>query len=230
MGASAADNGPHGTDQDAGGSAVAELNGVLHRIRVPKTPGPHPTLIMLHGWEGDEDSTWLFARTLGPEWLVASPRAPFRLLSGYGWYQFSHTGRTDPETFQVGLGVLSDFISALEEQHPVDRARLVLLGFSQGGAMAYAYGLTHVVGGVVSLGGYIPGTVPKPLPPLNGMPVLIIHGSADDTIAVEIARKNRDQLTQAGAEVTYLEEEGMNHRVGVEGMRLLGTWLADRAR
>jgi phospholipase/carboxylesterase len=112
----------------------------------------------------------------------------------------------------------------------VDRARLVVLGFSQGGAMAYAYALTHVVGGIVSLGGYVPGTIPRPLPPLNEMPVLIIHGVQDDTIAVEIARKNRDQLTQAGAEVTYLEEEGMNHRVGVEGMRLLTGWLADRVR
>lgn len=217
-------------DSGTGNSAVADLNGVPHRIRVPKTPGPHPTLVMLHGWEGDEDSTWLFARTIGPEWLVVSPRAPFPLLSGYGWYQFSHTGRTDPETFKVGLAALSDFIDALEGKYPVDRARMALLGFSQGGAMAYAYGLTHIVGGVVSLGGYIPGTLPKPLPPLNGMPVLIIHGSADDTIAVEIARKNRDQLTQAGAEVTYCEEEGMNHRVGVEGMRLLAGWLADRAR
>ena len=161
---------------------------------------------------------------------MVSPRAPFKLLGGYGWYQFSHTGRTDPETFKVGLDTLSRFIEALEKAYPVDRARLVLLGFSQGGAMAYAYGLTHVVGGIVALGGYVPGVIPRPLPPLNEMPVLIIHGVQDDTIAVEIARKNRDQLTQAGAEVTYLEEEGMNHRVGVEGMRLLTGWLADRAR
>lgn len=219
-----------GPPDSAGAPAAADLDGVPHRIRVPKTPGPHPTLIMLHGWEGDEDSTWLFARTLGPEWLVASPRAPFKLLSGFGWYQFSHTGRTDPETFKVGLDALSRFIDALEKAHPIDRARLALLGFSQGGAMAYAYGLTHVVGGIVSLGGYVPGTLPKPLPPLNGMPVLIIHGVQDDTIAVEIARKNRDQLTQAGAEVTYLEEEGISHRVGVQGMRLLSSWLAERAR
>lgn len=210
--------------------AAAELDGRPHRIRVPKGPGPHPTLIMVHGWEGDEDSTWIFARTIGAQWLVASPRAPFELMRGYGWYRFGSTGRTDPETFQVGLETLARYVAALETKYPVDRARLVLLGFSQGGAMAYAYGLTHVVGGIVSLGGYIPGTAPKPLPPLNGMPVLIIHGEQDETIAVEIARKNRDQLTAAGAEVTYLEEGGMGHRVGAEGMRLLTGWLADRTR
>jgi phospholipase/carboxylesterase len=206
-----------------------DLARIPHRIRVPKTQGPHPTLVMLHGWEGDEDVTWIFARSLGPEWLVASPRGPFALERGFGWFHFDADGRTDPVSFGEGLAAVTGFIDALAAHYPVDRARLVVLGFSQGGAMAYAYALANVVGGVVSLGGFIPGTVPKPLPALNGLPILILHGEHDPTIAVGIARKNRDQLTKAGAEVTYLEEL-VGHKVGAEGMRLLARWLADRAR
>lgn len=206
-----------------------EIEGIPCRIRIPSGNSPHPTLIMIHGHEGSETVTWIFTKAVGSEWLIASPRAPYAASDGYTWYHFDHEGHTDPESYQTGLARVATFIEGVAAHYLVDRARLVVLGFSQGAAMAYGYGLTHEVGGIVSLGGYIPGPVPRPLPPLNGKPVLIIHGTQDDTISVEIARKNSTKLTEAGAAVTY-HEEAIGHKVGAAGMRVLGSWLAERIK
>ncbi|PJF37334.1 MAG: hypothetical protein CUN49_00835 [Candidatus Thermofonsia Clade 1 bacterium] len=208
-----------------------ELDGVPCRVRVPQRAGAHPLLLMLHGYEGDEDVTWIFSRAAGAEWLIASPRAPLKAQTqqGYSWFNFEG-GKTDPTTLQAALGYLDQFIAALKARYSVDDTRLVMLGFSQGASMAYAYMLAEParLRGLVSLGGFIPGYLTKQIiPPLNGLPVLILHGTEDEVIAVAIARKNRDLLMAHGAQVTYFEE-AVGHRVGAGGMRLLTQWLAER--
>ncbi|MFQ3535723.1 MAG: dienelactone hydrolase family protein [Aggregatilineales bacterium] len=208
-----------------------EIGSVPCRVRVPQQAGPHPLLLMLHGYEGDEDVTWVFSRAAGVTWLIASPRAPLPAPSGngYSWFNFEG-GKTDPSTLQAALSYLDDFIGALKARYRVDDTRIVALGFSQGASLAYAYMLAEParLHGVVSLGGFIPGYLTKQIvPPLNGLPVLILHGTEDEVIAVEIARKNRDLLMAHGAQVTYFEE-AVGHRVGAGGMRLLTQWLAER--
>ncbi len=208
-----------------------EIGGVPCRVRVPQREGAHPLLLMLHGYEGDEDVTWIFSRAASPEWLIVSPRAPLTAPTsqGYSWFNFEG-GKTDPTTLQAALSYLDAFIAALKARYRIDDARIVMLGFSQGASMAYAYMLAEPtrLRGVVSLGGFIPGYLTKQIiPPLNGLPVLILHGTQDEVIAVEIARKNRDLLLAHGAQVTFFEE-AVGHRVGAGGMRLLTEWLAER--
>jgi phospholipase/carboxylesterase len=210
-----------------------EIAGIPHRIRVPPGDAPHPTLVMLHGYKGMETVTWIFARAAGLEWLIASPRAPYAVGdspdSGYSWWELDSEDNITTESYQTGLATLEKYVAGLAARHPIDPSRVVYLGFSQGAAIAYAYAITHpgAVAGVVSLGGFIPGILPKPLPPLNGLPVLIIHGTQDDTIPVSKARKDRDRLITVGAKVTY-HEEAVGHKVGTEGMRLLTQWIAER--
>lgn len=211
-----------------------ELNGIVHRLRLPQVNGTHlhPALVMIHGYQGNENVTWIFAKAIGPEWLVGSPRAPLAVpnaQNGFSWYRFDANGKSDLETYQQSIQYLERYIEGLQAKYPIDPKRLIVLGFSQGAAMAYGYGLTHPVGGVVSMGGFIPGTMPRPLPRVETLPILILHGTLDGTISVEIARKNSLQLLEAGAQVTYQEEE-VGHRVGIQGMRLLERWLAERAQ
>jgi phospholipase/carboxylesterase len=197
------------------------------RIRVPTGAGPHPALVMVHGYEGTEQVTWIFAKDAGPAWLVASPRGPFQSGQSYCWYYFDAAGHTDPESFEVGRAALNRYIDTLCANYPVDRSRLVVLGFSQGASMAYTYAFAHPVARVAALCGWVPGFVAKSLPDLSGLEVLILHGTHDEVISVEIARKNRDQLASAGAHITY-HEEAVGHRVGAVGMRVLKRWLAER--
>ena len=212
-------------------SGPAYVGGVACRTRIPDGAGPYPLLILLHGFQGDENVTWIFTRAAGPEWLVISPRAPLRAADGYSWYTFDANGHTEPDSLFHGLDYLTAFIDAVKAHYPIDPARIVIGGFSQGGAMSYAYAFRHPdqVVGVISLAGFIPGPLSKVVPPLPALPILILHGTNDETISVEIARKNRQTLIGAGAAVSYLEDP-VGHKVGAGGMRLLASWLADRLR
>jgi phospholipase/carboxylesterase len=242
------------------GSAFETL-GLVHRVKIPegKPEQRHPTLVMIHGFQGNEDVTWIFGRAVPLEWLIITPRAPFKSPeSGYSWNNFPD-GRTDPNTFDQSVAVITKFINLLPTVYPVDPEHVILLGFSQGAGMAFAYAahaLTPIpvttiekenstvplpsekdsVGttidpvkatiqpkGIAALSGYIPG--PVKLPPLNHLPVFQFHGIKDETISIDLARKNRDQLRAANAELTYYEDE-IGHKVSAGGMRALALWLS----
>src|SRR5678816_2400734 len=81
------------------GPAVEKL-GLVHRVRVPPGEGPHPTLVMIHGLNGNEDVTWVFARAAGPEWLIVSPRAPLPGEEGYRWSDLKPDGKADIESLK----------------------------------------------------------------------------------------------------------------------------------
>jgi phospholipase/carboxylesterase len=186
---------------------------------------------MLHGLYGNEDVTWVFARYAGPEWLIISPRAPFYGKDGenegYTWSDQVDHGPTADDNFNKGSAALKQFVNGLPEAYKADRSRVVLLGFSQGVAIAYAFAVSEPVLGVVALSGFIPPPLARNLPPLNGLPVLIVHGTKDETIPIEIARQNRDQLNAAGANVTYIESE-VGHKASSAGLAELKRWLAER--
>jgi phospholipase/carboxylesterase len=217
------------------GSAFDAL-GLVHRVRVPQNAEGaegakgerFPTLVMVHGFQGNEDVTWVFARTAGPKWLIVSPRAPIATEGGgYSWNTF-HDGKTDPDSLWQARDTLRHFIDNLANVYPVDRTKIVLLGFSQGAGMCYTVAASQPqppLQGLIALGGYIPG--PVELPPLNGLPIFMFHGTKDKTIAVSLARKNHQELIEAGADVTYREDE-VGHKVSAGGMRDLTAWLAQR--
>jgi phospholipase/carboxylesterase len=195
--------------------------GLVHRVRIPAGDGPHPTLVMVHGLQGDEDVTWVFVKTAGPEWLIVSPRAPFTAKAGYSWLS------SGDYAYRAGLDALTKFVEQLPNVYPVDRSRLVLLGFSQGAAMSYTYAALLSdprVQGVAALAGFLP---PFPIDKLKGLPVLILHGTRDERIPIEDARRDRDALIAAGAHVTYVEDD-VGHKVGSSGMQALRQWLAER--
>jgi phospholipase/carboxylesterase len=200
--------------------------GLVHRVRVPTGQAPHPTLVMVHGLQGNEDVTWIFARSAGSEWLIVSPRAPFKADEGYTWN--TSDDYADPESYQAGLAALTRFVEGLPSRYPVDRARLVMLGFSQGAAMSYAFAALNRVLGLAALSGFMPRWVAeKHLTAFRGLPVLILHGTKDERVPISRAREDRDQLARAGAKVTYHEDE-VGHKAGAAGLRLLSRWLAER--
>lgn len=203
--------------------------GLAYRVRVPTGDGLHPTLIMIHGLDGTEDVTWVFARAAAPQWLILTPRAPISTAAGSSWYSLGVDGKPIAESFAAGLTALERFIESAIQQYPIDPARIVLLGFSQGSAMAYAYAITHrqQIKGVAALSGFIARLSEIVIPPLSALPVLILHGTQDQTIPIEIAQRARDRLLTAGAHVTY-EEAAVGHKISAQGMRTLASWLAER--
>ena len=184
---------------------------------------PTLTIVMVHGWLGNEKVMWAFERALPVSALVVSVRAPFEVESGYGWMLPG-----DEKSFETGLAAWRDFVSRLPEAHPVASNKMVVMGFSQGAALCYALLLSNpeLVTGAVALAGFLPEQMSHWVTPhrLVGKPVFIAHGTEDATVPLAEAERARATMLTCGAEVTYCTDP-TGHKVGASGMRGLKTWL-----
>jgi phospholipase/carboxylesterase len=107
---------------------------------------------------------------------------------------------------------------------------LILMGFSQGAMMSNALALTHPdrIKGVVSLAGGVlqaPDLLQSSIS-LAGLPVLIAHGTRDETVPLSAAQQTREIYTRLGATVTYKEYDTA-HKLSSQGMKDLKQWLAE---
>ena len=203
-----------------------------HRARVPEGAAGQrwPAVVMVHGWLGNENVMSIFERTLPSEVVVVSPRAPLPMdADSYGWYSRD----ADPATFAAGLEALRAFVRALPAAYPVDPAKVLLMGFSQGAAMCYALLLSDpaLVAGVAGMAGFLPEPAEAWAAPgsLAGKPVFMAHGTKDETVPVAQARAAAELLRTAGADVAYHEYE-VGHKMNAEGMRVLKAWLAQEVK
>ncbi|MDX1600612.1 MAG: hypothetical protein R3191_03755 [Anaerolineales bacterium] len=203
-----------------------DSSGLVYRVR-PATDPSVPSLLLFHGLTGDEDVMWIVESALPGGGLVAAPRAPFEAPEGgYSWVE-------DPEGPSIGfddlgqsVGSVSRWIDSLEAAHGLDKDRMAYVGFSQGAALGFALARQPGLrpGAVVCLSGFLPD---GPAQQLEGLPVFWGHGSRDDTLPIERAREDEGALRDVGAEVHFCEAD-VGHKVGVECMRGLRTWLSEQ--
>jgi phospholipase/carboxylesterase len=203
-----------------------QLDQWVARTRQPQGSGSFPVFLLLHGLTGDEDVMWVFASRLPANALLIAPRGLHSsALGGYSWL---------PE-YERQWPVVADFRPAvkalLELLNPnffpaADFSNLSLVGFSQGAALAYTFGLLHAekVRALAGLSGFLPEDAPRYIAgwPLQGKRVFVAHGTQDDTVPVERARWAVQTLQQAGARVIYCEDD-VGHKLsascfnGLEG-------------
>ncbi len=197
-----------------------------YRARVPETGVPAPAVVLVHGWLGDETVMWIFAASAPAGAALFSPRAPFTVDGGYGW----SVKPGDAASFERGQTALREFVLNLPRAYPVDPARLALVGFSQGAAMAGTLLLAapELARGAALLSGFLPPEAAAWATPgrLAGKRVFLAHGRADETVAVDEARRVRDLLTGAGAATDYGEYD-VGHKMNPPAMRALKHWLAE---
>jgi phospholipase/carboxylesterase len=184
--------------------------------------------LLLHGWTGDENSMWTFARDLPTTaWLIA-PRAPYVATSGYSWRPM-HPGLPRYDDLRPAAAMLTDLIDRWGIANAVDTGQLDLLGFSQGAAMCMTFALTYParVGRFALLAGFPPPGVDRftASRPLEGKPVFCAHGALDETVPVKYAQLAVQILEACGASVTYCEAQ-VGHKVGAECRRELASFFA----
>jgi len=212
---------------------------LLHTAHVPAGPGPFPTLIALHGWGANaHDLLGLAPLFHGGDALVLCPEGPlaFEIAPGYppghGWFPITGGASLDPMEFRKGVAALQAFLDEALARYPVDPRKVVLLGFSQGGVMAYDLALRDPTrfAGLVALSSWLPralsDAIPK-LPEHDGFPVLVQHGTQDEMIGVERGRESRELLIARGVNLSYREYE-MGHEIRPEALRDLVTWLDEK--
>jgi phospholipase/carboxylesterase len=211
---------------------------LLHTAHIPEGDGPFPTVVALHGWGASAHDLIGLAPVLhGGRALVLCPQGPLALqiapgMLGYGWFPIASGRPPDPLEFARASRVLEEFLDEAVAYHPVDRRHLVLLGFSQGGVLAYDLFLRapERFAGLAALSSWLPADLARKFQPADahkGRPVLVMHGTQDPMIGVERGRESRDALLPFGLSVTYREYE-MGHEISPEALRALLEWLEEK--
>ena len=149
---------------------------LLHTAHVPAGDGPFPAILALHGWGASAHDLIGLARMLhGGEAIFLCPQGTFevplgpQMGVGYGWFPLSQGEPPDPVEFLVARQLVAAFLEDALERYPIDRSRLVVLGFSQGGVMAYDLVLESPerFKALVALSSWLPAEVAGRIEPRN---------------------------------------------------------------
>jgi phospholipase/carboxylesterase len=202
----------------------------------PADREPDGLLVLHHGRGSDERDLLGLADVLDPERRlhVVAPRAPLTFAGspGYHWYIVPRVGYPDPDTFHASVAALAAFHDELWQRTGISPARTVLGGFSQGSAMSYALGLTEgrpPPAGLLIFSGFVPVVEGWSVDPrtAHGLPIFITHGRSDPVMDVALARRARDRLQAAGAEVEYHESDA-GHLIDPAHLPAARAWLGAR--
>ena len=203
-------------------------------LRIRKTDHPSPRLLlMLHGFTGDENSMWVFARDLPSHYWIVAPRAlHVAEPGGYSWRppQDGTFGRPSLEQLRPAAEALVRLVDAYQLSAKIDARVFDLMGFSQGAAMSnlLAFLYPERIRKTGILAGFVPSGLDELVAqrPLTGKPFFVAHGTKDETVPVERARASIEILEQAGAQVTYCEDE-VGHKVSLTCLRALKDFLGE---
>jgi len=202
-------------------------------LRVRPSPNPKRLLVLVHGLTGDENSMWIFTRGLSSDYWMIAPRAPYTAeVGGYSWRppHFENLNQLSFEMLGQAAEGLIRLIDAYSASVGVDAKQFDLMGFSQGAAMINVVAMLYPqrVHKMCVLAGFVPSGLEKIIAkrPLEGKPVFVAHGTQDDKVPIDHARASIKLLEQAGARITYCEDE-VGHKLSVTCLRALETFLQD---
>jgi len=213
---------------------------LIHTIYQPPGAGPHPTILTLHGRGANAfDLLGLAPYLCGGQFLIICPQAPMETpigpeQVGYAWYGSSKGGVPDTDGMVESHKALQLFLDDCLNQYPIDPKRLAVLGFSQGGVMAYSLALTNPqrFAGLAALSTWLPRELTPRLKISNEvrtLPTLIQHGTNDPQIEVERARDSVARLEELKVPLTFKEYE-MGHEIRPHGLYDLSAWLEEKVR
>src|SRR5258708_3105139 len=115
---------------------------LIHTVYEPAGEGPHPTLIAMHGFGASAlDLLGLAPYIADGRFMVICPQGPMEVpigpTRGYAWFPIRMGASPDRDAIDDANKMLTEFLNEALKKYPVDRKKLVVLGFSQGGMMAY---------------------------------------------------------------------------------------------
>jgi phospholipase/carboxylesterase len=208
---------------------------LYHLVREPKIKKEKsPLLLLLHGYGSNEEDLFSFASELPEDYYVVSARAPFDLSYGsYAWYainfdadenKFSDIGQA-----RASRDIIANFIDELVANYPIDSENVTLIGFSQGCILSYAVAVSfpEKVQRVVAMSGYWNPDIAVDDYLENDCSKLRIfasHGTVDQVIPVEWARKSIPALQVLGIEIVF-KEYMVGHGVAPQNFFDFKHWL-----
>ena len=194
----------------------------------------NPLLLLLHGYGSNEEDLFSFASELPDDSYVISVRAPYDLQPyGHAWYAIHFDADenkfSDNVQAKQSVEIIASFIDEIVKQYPIDTENVTLIGFSQGAILSYATALTYPekISKVVALSGYfnqeiLPEVIDTKA--ISHLKFFVSHGSVDQVIPVDWARKAKPALENLGLEVEY-QEYPIGHGVSPKNFFDFKNWL-----
>jgi phospholipase/carboxylesterase len=208
---------------------------------VPSTP-PNAAIIWLHGLGADGHDFVPIAGELQlpPSLSVrfvfphAQPR-PVTINNGYvmrAWYDITGLSRGNPEDaagIRESGNVVRRHIES-EMARGIAADRIVIAGFSQGGAVALHTALRYPqrLAGVMGLSTYLPlrdSLATEASVANRDLPILMCHGSRDGVVPTALGSSSCDLLRELGYPVEW-HSYPMEHQVCMEEIADISAWLA----
>ena len=211
---------------------------LIHTIYEPGGPGPHPTILTLHGRGANAfDLLGLAPYLCNGKFLMICPQGPLETpigpgAFGYAWYPMSMGGPPDIGAILSSRDKLQIFLDECLARYPIDTKKLVVLGFSQGGVMAYSLALSNPerFAALAVLSSWLPKELMPELAikeAVQSPPTLVQHGTQDQMIEVQRARDSVEQLRALRVPLTYREYD-MGHEISGKSLSDLSAWLEEK--
>jgi phospholipase/carboxylesterase len=133
---------------------------------------------------------------------------------------------------QAAHEALQTFLDVALARYPCDPRKLIVLGFSQGGVMAYNLGLHQPerFAALIALSTWLPPAILDSAPNLavaQQLSILVQHGSRDELVEVGRARQSVEALRSLRLAVTYREYE-MGHEINGRSLTDLSAWTEEK--
>jgi len=218
---------------------MSELDSIIIETR----DQPDAAVIWLHGLGADgNDFVPIVEQLQLPSHYAIRfifPHAPLRPITinqGYqmpGWYDISSLSIVEQED-ETGIRESSAILKELcEEQEAsgIDASRIILAGFSQGGAIALHCGCRYPreLAGIMALSTYMPlaDTLADEISEtMADTPVFMAHGRQDNVVAYDYGKQSMEQLEALNIEVHWHEYD-MEHSVCIEEIQHIRQWLTE---
>jgi len=219
---------------------------LLSHLELTTGAAPRGTVVWLHGLGADGWDFVPIVRELDlPEDLPLRfifPNAPVRpvtINNGHAmraWYDIAMAdiGRLPDEAGIRQSQAQVEAFLAREKSRGIPAGRIVLAGFSQGGAIALHAGLRHTeaLAGILALSTYLPlgETLARESADENGqVPIFMAHGVQDPVVPLSLAQSSREMLAARGLAPEW-HTYPMPHSVCAEEVAAISAWLVSRYR
>jgi phospholipase/carboxylesterase len=221
------------------------LNNTPLQLVTIEPPGPvDASVIWLHGLGADGHDF----EPIVPELHLAQnhgvrfifPHAPIQPITINGgmemraWYDIVDQG-LDRKTDGVGIRESSSSVAMLLDKQVaegIESTRIIIAGFSQGGAIALHLGLRYPsrLAGILALSTYLPlgeTLAAESAASQRGLPIFVGHGTQDPMVPETLGSRCAQTLSDAGYHVEY-KTYAMQHSVSAEEIRDVSVWLKAR--
>ena len=213
-------------------------------IEIETAPDPSACVIWLHGLgaDGSDFVPVIPALELPSDLAVRfvfphAPKIPVTWNGGYvmpAWYDIISVEDENRHADEAGVLKSRESIRQLIKQQNargIPTERIVVAGFSQGGAIAYTVGLTHPerLAGVIALSTYLPApaVIEADWTTHRDIPVFAGHGEQDNVVPFALGERARDVAVKHGFPVEWHAYQ-MAHSVNLDELADIGRWLALR--